>query len=369
MSILLACIAESMGSGRKGGWTKQLLRDRLTNHPSYPLEKRRKLRLQDKDEDEYRRGLEGNPGGPGAVAQAWRIARRVVARCDVASLLKGIDRFRVVSIALDATDDPQQIFESLNATGRPLTESEKVKNWLLMGLPDEEQQDLHDNHWIVIEQELGVERDTEPVDLVPRDFLRWKTGRNLGIRRVHEEIRRWAVRQGMDQDRPALCRELARLARLYGILTGTAGKHPDAGAERALRHLRAMGIDTHRPLTLRLLDDAARGVHEGAGYALAPTLEAVGAWITRLWVANRPMAGLNTAATELAHRRGPDPEMDYSTYWLDRIRRLRNTRVGVPQSQLDLRDLLPGCWPLAVRLRAETDSGASVLASGRASSE
>ena len=123
---------------------------------------------------------------------------------------------------------------------------------------------------------------------------------------------------------------MARLARLYGILTGTARKHPDAGAERALRHLRAMGIDTHRPLTLRLLDDAARGVHEGAKYALAPTLEAVGTWITRLWVANRPLAGLNTAATELAHRRGPDRDMGYSAYWLDRIRRLRNTRVGVP---------------------------------------
>ena len=330
VSILLACIAEAMGPGQKSGWTELLLRDRLTNNPSRPPEKRRKLRLQDEDEAEYRRGLEGSPEGPGAVAQAWRIVRRLVGRCDVASLLTGIERFRVVSIALDATDDPQQIFESLNATGRPLTESEKVKNWLLMGLPDEEQQDLHDNHWIKIERRLGVESNTEPVDLFLRDFLRWKTGKNLGIKRVHEELRRWAVQQAKDQDRPALCRELARLARLYGILTGTAGKHPDAGAERALRHFRAMGIDTHRPLTLRLLDDDARGVHEGVKYALAPTLEAVGTWITRLWVANRPMAGLNTAATELAHRRGPDPDMDYSTYWLDRIRRLRNTRVGVP---------------------------------------
>ena len=256
VSILLACIAESLGGDDRGGWTARRLKKHLTN-TDVPQRKRLKLRLQDEDEDEYRRGLNGDPGGPGAVAQAWRIARRLVARYDVASLLQGIERFRVVAIALDDTDDPQQIFESLNATGRPLTESEKVKNWLLMGLADEKQQDLHDNHWIVIERKLGVERNTEPVDLFLRDFLRWKTGKNLGIKRVHEEFRRWAVREGMDQDRPALCRELARLARLYGILTGTAGKHADARAERALRHLRAMGIDTHRPLTLRLLDDAA----------------------------------------------------------------------------------------------------------------
>ena len=331
VSILLACIADIMGRGPQSGWTEQLLRDRLTNHHSRPPQKRRKLRLQDEDEGEYRRGLEGNPGGPGAVAQAWRIARRLVAQCDVASLLKGIERFRVVAIALDTTDDPQQIFESLNATGRPLTESEKIKNWLLMGLTNEEQQDLHDNHWIGIERKLGVERTTEPVDTFLRDFLRWRTGRNLGITRVHEELRRWAVREGRDQDRPALCRELARLAGLYGILTGTAGAHSDTKVRRALRHLRTMGIHTHRPFTLRLLDDATRGGHAGATHdALATTLQGVGTWITRLWLANRALAGLNTAATELAHGPGPDPATDYSLYWLARIRRLRNSRVGVP---------------------------------------
>ena len=331
VSILLACIADTMGTGPTSGWTKQLLQDRLMNHSERPPQKRRKLRLQDEDEGEYCRIIEGNPGGPGAVAQAWRVARRLVGRCDVASLLRGIERFRVVSIALDATDDPQQIFESLNATGRPLTESEKVKNWLLMGLTDEEQRDLHDNHWMEIERELGVKRTTERVDTFLRDFLRWRTGRNLGIKRVHEELRRWAVQEGRDQDRPALCRELARLAGLYGMLTGTARGHSEAKVDRALRHLREMGIHTHRPFSLRLLDDATSGAHVGAtGDALATSLEGVGTWITRLWLANRPMAGLNTAATELAHRPGPDPDADYSSYWLARIRRLRNTRVGVP---------------------------------------
>ena len=38
----------------------------------------------------------------------------------------------------------------------PLTESEKVKNWLLMGLTDEGQQDLYDNHWLQIERTLGT---------------------------------------------------------------------------------------------------------------------------------------------------------------------------------------------------------------------
>ena len=133
VGILLGCIAEKLGpKDQCGDWTAAIIRnDRLTNPGKRP-DKLRKLRLQNGDEEEYRLGLDGRPTGAGAVAEAWRIARRLVPRNEVARLLRGLERLRVVSIGLAGGDDPQQIFESLNATGRPLTESEKVKNWLLM---------------------------------------------------------------------------------------------------------------------------------------------------------------------------------------------------------------------------------------------
>ncbi|MCY4003226.1 MAG: DUF262 domain-containing protein [Rhodospirillales bacterium] len=332
VSILLACIAEALGhDGQCGDWTAQIIRDdRLTN-PGKPPEKRRKLRLQHGDDDEYRLGLQGTPTGAGAVSQAWRIARRLVARNDVTHLFEGLKRLRVVSIGLEQKEDPQQIFESLNATGRPLTESEKVKNWLLMGLPDAEQQDLHDNHWLRIERTLGAEHTTEPTDVFLRDVLRWRTGEIQGIDRVYEGLRRWAVREGHAENRPALCRDLARLARLYGTITGTAEHHRNRKVERELRHLRAMRIDVHRPLTLRLLSDAsAADESKKTDEALAKVLAGIGTWTTRMWLAERPMAGMNKAAAEFAHGPGPGVADDYVDYWLGRLQRLRNTRVGVP---------------------------------------
>ena len=335
VSILLACIAAKLGpEGRCGDWTAQIIRDdRLTN-PGKPPEKRRKLRLQDGDEEEYRRSLEGSHAGAGAVAQAWRIARRLVARHDVPQLLQGLERLQVVSIGLADKEDPQQIFESLNATGRPLTESEKVKNWLLMGLPDGEQQDLHDNHWLKIERMLGAQYTTEPTDTFLRDVLRWRTGDVHGIDQVYDGLRRWAVRQEQAEDRPALCRDLARLAGFYGILTGTAGGHRDAKVERELRHLREMRIDIHRPLTLRLLHDAAgNGPTAVTTGDLAKTLAGIGTWTTRLWLADRPTAGMNKAVAELAHGSGPAEGEGFAEHWIGRIRRLRNTRVGVPNDE------------------------------------
>ena len=188
----------------------------------------------------------------------------------------------MVSIGLGEYDDPQQIFESLNATGRPLTESEKLKNWLLMGLPDAEQQEIHDRHWKRIEASLDAEYSTDWIDTFLRDFLRWKTGELRGVRHVYEDLRRWAVRNGKAEDRPSLCSDLAKVAAHYGVLMGTSEAHGDKVVERELRHLRAMGFDTHRPLTLRLLHEAE--TTGGVGWTdatLAKVYAGIGTWVTR----------------------------------------------------------------------------------------
>ena len=342
VSVLLACIAEKLGpEGKCGDWNAKKIRDyRLTN-PDNSEDKFYKLRLQPGDDEEYRNGLEGRAAGSGAVTQAWRIVSRLVAKNDTAQLLKGIERFKAVSIGLDHHEDPQQIFESLNATGQPLTESEKVKNWLLMGLPESEQKALHDQHWSVMEEELGTGADSGPTDIFLRDLLRWRTGELQGIDRSYEGLRRWALRQGRSDDRPAICRELARLAGLYGILTGTAGAHADPKVESNLHHLRELGIHVHRPLSLRLLDDAARADSQAtANENLAKTLETIGVWLTRQWLADRPTAGTNKAMAELASAGGPGPGDNAAAYWTGRIRRLRNTRARVPSDDAVRRGIL-----------------------------
>ena len=335
VSILLACIAEKLGpKGRSADWTAQFIRDHRLMNADTPLEKRFKLKLQSGDDEEYRNGLDGKTEGAGSITQAWKITRRLVKSHDVAILLKGLERLKVVSIGLQQNEDPQQIFESLNATGRPLTESEKVKNWLLMKLPDDEQQNIHDNYWLQMEQNLGAKHTTAPIDLFLRDFLRWRTGLVRGADKVYEGIRRWAVRQGQMDDGANICRELSRLAGLYGIVTGAAGGHPNAKVERELQHLRQMGINVHGPLALRLLDDASRNDPvEVSNDNLARALAAVGTWATRLWLSDGPLAGMNRAVPELAHKPGPSAGEGFAQYWVDQIQRLQNTRLGVPSDE------------------------------------
>lgn len=67
------------------------------------------------------------------------------------NLLDAVEHLQIISIELDADDDAQLIFESLNSTGLALTEADKIRNYLLMSLTTEEQQLCFKNYWQKIE--------------------------------------------------------------------------------------------------------------------------------------------------------------------------------------------------------------------------
>ena len=336
VSILLARIAEILGpDGKCGELTSQGIRLDLLTNPKRPRDKRRKLRLQDGDDEEYRQIIESDSpeSGDGAVSKAWRFVNQAVDSDNVESLIEGLNRLRVVTIGLEDRDDAQQIFESLNATGEPLTEGEKVKNWLLMGLSEEVQDDLHDEYWLAVEKALGARQDADRIDLFLRDLMRWRTGRLVAQDLTYDEFRRWAIRAGRDDPRrrPGLCSELANLAVLYGQLTGTSGNRPSGVVESHLRHLRAMGVHAHRPFTLRLLWDAQREEERGREVPwLVPTLRAVSTWITRLWLAGRSFTALGKAFVELACEQIPADESDRAGFWTQRIAAIDDQRITVP---------------------------------------
>lgn len=53
----------------------------------------------------------------------------------VADLYVAIGKQEIISITLDQGDNARLIFENLNSTGLVLTEGDKIRNYVLMGLP------------------------------------------------------------------------------------------------------------------------------------------------------------------------------------------------------------------------------------------
>ena len=328
ISVLLICIAaELKEKGSTQQWSSRKIREAYLENHMHP---KTKLRLQDKDHEEYQRILQGYPVGDGKISGSWNILRKAVSLVGPDNLMKGLSRLRVISFTCKSSDDPQQIFESLNATGVPLTEGEKVKNWLLMGLDHEAQEELYQTNWIKIEKCLK-EEPSDLIDEFLRDFLRWKTGENWGKNKIYDNLRRWWLGSGKT-DKVYLGAELARLAELYGKITGTSGQDQSADVADLLRHLRSIGLDVHRPFTLRLLDDATRpedtGAHEKM---LIEALKALSTWLTRTWLSRKPTSGLNSEFARFAHHNMNILDGDsYADYWITEIQKLRYSRISVP---------------------------------------
>ncbi|GCE20907.1 DUF262 domain-containing protein [Dictyobacter kobayashii] len=92
------------------------------------------------------------------ITGAYHFFDRKLKRNDIdgESLKKVISsNVSVVSIVLEQDDDPYLVFESLNAKGRPLTQSDLVRNYFFMKIHTKEQEDIYARYWEPMQTKLG----------------------------------------------------------------------------------------------------------------------------------------------------------------------------------------------------------------------
>ena len=68
-------------------------------------------------------------------------------------------------------DNPQIIFESMNSTGKGLSQGDLLRNYLLLDLDTEVQKNLYESYWRPIEQDFGQQGYVERFDFFLRDYL------------------------------------------------------------------------------------------------------------------------------------------------------------------------------------------------------
>lgn len=84
---------------------------------------------------------------------------------------KGLNRFSVISIELNLDNEwenPQEIFESMNSIGKPLSLADLVRNYLLLGLDAPSQEKLYKEYWLPMERIIPGQ-----ISNYIRDFMQW----------------------------------------------------------------------------------------------------------------------------------------------------------------------------------------------------
>jgi len=175
-------------------------------------------------------------------------------------LCRGLAKLVIVDVALNREqDNPQLIFESMNSTGRELSQADLIRNFILMGLEPEHQTRLYQDHWRPMEVEFGQEAYGSYFDSFMRHYLTVKTGEIPNIRDVYEAFKSHVrskdiATAGVDE----LVADIHAYARYFCAMA--LGKETDKALAEAFQDLRELRVEVAYPYLLELYHDYKTGM-------------------------------------------------------------------------------------------------------------
>lgn len=166
------------------------------------------------------------------------------------AMLDAMEKLVIIDLRLEQDDDPQLIFESLNSTGKDLTEADKVRNYLLMGLKKQQQEEYYHKYWSKIERLTGG----DPT-MFFRDYLTMWLRKIGTLDNLYFDFKQFDIDRGYERDE--MFKELLRYATFYYQIT--TGDVADDALGRKLKQLTSIGSSVGIPYYLALFDYAEQG--------------------------------------------------------------------------------------------------------------
>lgn len=302
VTLLIEALSRHLGETEPvEGFSAKKLRNYYLLNPLEDGEKAFKLLLTQTDRDTLialvqQRDLPREPSV--RIKQNFEWFNQQIAHLgsDLEALCKGLAKLMIVDVALNRDqDNPQLIFESMNSTGRELSQADLIRNFVLMGLEPHHQTELYERHWRPMELKFGQESYSSYFDAFMRHYLTVKTGDIPKLRDVYEEFKNYSKRPdiaaaGVD----ALVKDVQLYAAHYCAMA--LGLEPDQALKEAFQDLRDLRVDVAYPLLLELYNDYAQGVLPRGDFLTA--LRLIEAYVFRRAICAIPTNSLNkTLAT------------------------------------------------------------------------
>ncbi len=159
-------------------------------------------------------------------------------------LYNAICKLEVIKITLNDNDDPQLIFECLNSTGMDLSEGDKIRNFILMGLPTKLQDKYYEKYWNKIETCTNY-----GVSAFVRDYLSVKQQAIPSQKKIYADFREYVEFHELETE--PLLADLLDYARRYEVLLGK--KTGNTALDACIYRLNRLETTVTRPFFLEVL--------------------------------------------------------------------------------------------------------------------
>ncbi|WRB96802.1 DUF262 and DUF1524 domain-containing protein [Helicobacter pylori] len=202
------------------------------------------------------------------------------------TIFKGLKKLMIVWISLEkGKDDPQLIFESMNSKGIELTQTDLIRNYIVMETEVKKQEGFYNQYWRAMEEDF--KQNEKLFNRFVRHYLTIKTREIPNINKVYEAFKDYRQKEGIGIE--ALLQDLQKYCGYFCQIAFK--KEADKDLNKALSFLVDLEMDVVYPLLLELYSDYSDGVLSKQDFI--PIIALTESYLCRRTVCGIPSNGLN----------------------------------------------------------------------------
>lgn len=255
--LLIAALAEAVGDDESiEEFNQAQLRGFYLTNPLLSGEKHYKLILSQTDNPTLRAIIDRKPQPESYSLRVKEnfefFQEKLKNKSILETVCRGLSKLIIVDISLErAHDNPQLIFESMNSTGKKLSQADLIRNYILMGLENDRQTTLYNDYWHKMELLFGQEAYSEQFDFFMRHYLTVKTGDIPKVGDVYEAFKQYYLRSHLSVE--SVVADIHQYAAYYCAIALSAEKNKSL--KEIFQNIRELRMDVAYPLMLELYND------------------------------------------------------------------------------------------------------------------
>ena len=208
-------------------------------------------------------------------------------------ILMGLDKLYVVCIPVSENDNPQKIFESINSTGAKLVASDLIRNYLLMNLDSDTQEQFYNSYWKKLED--YVSSDSKKLELFFRMFLACQNKVLSNTTALYSDFKQWYVNAvSSEHSIEDILKNIVRYARCYNAIYYKSVSKLDKEFQVAIQEFRSNSSEMPAPLLMEVYSLYESFDEEGnrliSGTQVSEILAIINTYLLR-----RAICGLDTS--------------------------------------------------------------------------
>ncbi|WP_231231891.1 DUF262 and DUF1524 domain-containing protein [Helicobacter pylori] len=190
------------------------------------------------------------------IVENFKLFEEWVSNTDkLETIFKGLEKLTIVWIAsIKGEDDPQLVFESMNSKGIELTQTDLIRNYIVMETEIEKQEGFYNKYWRAMEEEF--KQNKKLFDRFVRHYLTIKTREIPNIKKVYVALKDYRQKEGIGIE--DLLKDLQKYCGYFCRIVFK--KEADKDLNKALSFLVDLEMDVIYPLLLELYSDYSDGV-------------------------------------------------------------------------------------------------------------